>query len=123
MDTNGQELLLGAVEAVTAGAAAVDQLAAKNDRWLFLAAIAVIIVGGFFIVKWGVQYLMKQNGELVARLQGEQDCYQEKLEKIVQEQNATTLKLVVCLDQNTAMGERNTEMLERCTDELKRIEK
>lgn len=119
---NTKEFLVAAVDAVSAGAAAVDQLAAKNDRWLFLAAIAVIIVGGFFIVKWGVQYLMKQNADLVGRLQGEQDCYQEKLEKIVQEQNATAQTLVVCLDRNTAMGERNTEMLERCMDELKRIE-
>jgi len=86
----------------------VDHAAAMNDRWLFLASLAVF--GGF---AWVVmRYFVKQHERLIADHKQARDCYQESLRGMVAEQSANNGKLIMCL-------ERNTTVLEECRDQLR----
>ena len=87
----------------------VDHAAAMNDRWLFIASLALL--GGFAI--WVMRYFVKQHERLLDDHKESRECYQESLRGVVAEQSATNAKLVVCLD-------NNTKILEQCRDELGR---
>ena|ERR1044071_7616320 len=86
----------------------VDQAAAMNDRWLFIASLVLL---GLFGV-WVVKYFVKQHERLVEDHKQSRECYQESLRGVVAEQSATNAKLVVCLD-------NNTKVLEECRVELR----
>ena len=86
----------------------VDHAAAMNDRWLFIASLALL---GLFGV-WVVRYFVKQHERLLDDHKQSRECYQESLRGVVAEQSATNAKLVVCLD-------NNTKVLEECRDELR----
>jgi hypothetical protein len=90
----------------------VDHAAAMNDRWLFLASLALL---GLFGV-WVVRYFVKQHERLLDDHKESRECYQESLRGVVAEQSATNAKLVACLD-------NNTKVLEECRDELRRSRK
>lgn len=85
----------------------VDHAAAKDDRWLFIASLALL---GLFGV-WVVRYFVKQHEQLLADHKASRECYQESLRGVVAEQSATNAKLIICLD-------NNTKVLEQCRDEL-----
>ena len=87
---------------------AVDHAAGMNDRWLFIASLAVIGIIGV----WVVRYFVKQHEQLLADHKQSRECYQESLRDVVAEQSATNAKLIVCLD-------NNTKVLEQCRDELR----
>jgi hypothetical protein len=86
----------------------VDHAAAMDDRWLFIASLALL---GLFGV-WVVRYFVKQHERLLDDHKESRECYQESLRGVVAEQSATNAKLVVCLD-------NNTKVLEECRDELR----
>jgi hypothetical protein len=86
----------------------VDHAASMNDRWLFIASLALL---GLFGV-WVVRYFVKQHERLVDDHKQSRECYQESLRGVVAEQSATNAKLIVCLD-------NNTKVLEECRDELR----
>lgn len=86
----------------------VDHAAAMNDRWLFIASLALL---GLFGV-WVVRYFVKQHERLLDDHKQSRECYQESLRGVVAEQSATNAKLVVCVD-------NNTKVLEECRDELR----
>src|SRR5215470_15065356 len=86
----------------------VDHAASMNDRWLFLASLALL---GLFGV-WVVRYFVMQHERLLDDHKESRHCYQESLRGVVAEQSATNAKLVVCLD-------NNTKVLEECRDELR----
>ncbi len=86
----------------------VDHVAGMNDRWLFIASLALL---GMFGV-WVVRYFVKQHERLLEDHKESRECYQESLRGVVAEQSATNAKLVVCLD-------NNTKVLEECRDELR----
>ncbi len=86
----------------------VDHAAAMNDRWLFIASLALLGVFGV----WVVRYFVKQHERLLDDHKESRECYQESLRGVVAEQSATNAKLVVCLD-------NNTKVLEECRDELR----
>jgi hypothetical protein len=90
----------------------VDHAATMNDRWLFLASLALL---GLFGV-WVVRYFVKQHERLLDDHKESRECYQESLRGVVAEQSATNAKLVACLD-------NNTRVLEECRDELRRSRK
>jgi hypothetical protein len=87
----------------------VDHAAAMNDRWLFIASLALL--GAFGV--WVVRYFVKQHERLMNDHKESRECYQESLRGVVAEQSATNAKLVTCLD-------NNTKVLEECRDELRR---
>ena len=87
---------------------AVDHAAGMGDRWLF---IATLLVFGVFAV--GVmRYFVRHHERLMEDHKQARDAYQESLQGIVAEQSAANAKLMVCLDNNTAV-------LEECRDELR----
>ena len=86
----------------------VDHAAAMNDRWLFIASLALL---GLFGV-WVVHYFAKEHERLLADHKESRECYQESLRGVVAEQSATNAKLIVCLD-------NNSKILEECRDELR----
>ena len=87
---------------------AVDHAARMNDRWLFVASLAVF---GVFAV--GVmRYFVRHHERLIEDHRQARETYQESLRGIVAEQSAANGKLVVCLD-------NNTRVLEECRDELR----
>lgn len=90
------KLLLAATELDVATRAA-EQLAGKSDRVLFLL-VTLLLVGGLVVL---VKYFVRRS-----------EGYAEKLEKIVEAQNATQRELAVCLDRNTAVMKRCVERLE-----------
>ena len=88
----------------------VDHAAAMNDRWLFLAALCLLLLGCGAVIYW----LVRQLQGVLAGHKCARDAHQLALTQIIATQNETSLKLAVCIDRNTAA-------LEDCTFELRRI--
>ena len=88
----------------------VDHAAAMNDRWLFLAALCLLLLGCGAVIYW----LVKQLQGVLTAHKAARDAHQVALTQIIATQNETALKLAVCID-------RNTVALEECTIELRRI--
>ena len=87
----------------------VDHAAAMNDRWLFLAAFCLLLLGCGAVIYW----LVRQLQAVLASHKAARDAHQVALTQIIATSNETALKLAVCLD-------RNTVALEDCTIELRR---
>ncbi|MDB6057314.1 MAG: hypothetical protein JWO95_1158 [Verrucomicrobiales bacterium] len=90
---------------------AVDHAAAMNDRWLFLAAFCLLLLLCGLVIYWLVRQLQLVIGDH-KELRRE---HHSALEKIINTQNETTLKLAVCLDRNSAA-------LQECAFELRRFQ-
>ena len=88
----------------------VDHAAAMNDRWLFLAAFCLLLVLCAVIIYWLVKHLQS----VMADHKTLRDAHQVALDRIINTQNETALKLAVCLDRNTAA-------LQDCSFELRRF--
>ena len=88
----------------------VDHAAAMNDRWLFLAAFCLLLLGCGAVIYW----LVKQLQGVLASHKSARDAHQIALTQIIATQNETALKLAVCIDRNTAA-------LEDCTFEMRRV--
>ena len=69
-----------------------------NDRWLFLAAFCLLLLGCGAVIYWLVKQL--------------RDEHHGALTQIINTQNETALKLAVCIDRNTAA-------LDDCTLEMR----
>ena len=90
---------------------AVDHAAGMNDRWLFLAAFCLLLLGCGIVIYWLVR-------QLQAVIQDHKELRNEHhaaLTQIIEKQNETALKLAVCID-------RNTEALRECAFELRRFQ-
>ena len=90
---------------------AVDHAASMNDRWLFLAAFCLLLLVCGVVVGW----LVKQLQAVIADHKTLRDEHHAALTEIIEGQNATALKLAVCID-------RNTEALRECAFELRRFQ-
>ena len=88
----------------------VDHAATMNDRWLFLAAFCLLLLGCGAVIYW----LVRQLQAVLASHKFARDAHQVALTQIIATQNETALKLAVCIDRNTAA-------MEDCTIELRRI--
>ena len=91
--------------------AAVDHAAGMNDRWLFLAAFCLLLVGCGVVIYWLVRQLQAVIADHI-QLRNE---HHAALAQIIEKQNETALKLAVCLDQNS-------EALRECAFELRRFQ-
>ena len=89
---------------------AVDHAAGMNDRWLFLAAFCLLLVGCGAVIYW----LVKQLQAVIADHIQLRNEHHSALAQIISAQNDTALKLAVCIDRNTAA-------LQECTQELRRF--
>ena len=87
----------------------VDHAAGMNDRWLFLAAFCLLLLGCGTVIYW----LVRQLQTMIENHRQSRETHQQTLMQIISAQNETALKLAVCLD-------RNTVALEDCTLELRR---
>ena len=90
---------------------AVDHAASMNDRWLFLAAFCLLLLVCGIVISW----LVKQLQAVIADHKQLRNEHHAALAQIISSQNETTLKLVVCLDRNTAA-------LQECSFELRRFQ-
>ena len=90
---------------------AVDHAAGMNDRWLFLAAFCLLLLLCGAVIYW----LVKNLQAVVTENRSSSDAHKAALEKIINNQNETTLKLAVCIDRNTAA-------LTECSFELRRFQ-
>jgi hypothetical protein len=90
---------------------AVDHAAGMNDRWLFLAAFCLLLVGCGVVIYW----LVKQLQTVIADHRQLREAHHDALAQIIEKQNETSLKLAVCI-------ERNTAALQECTFELRRFQ-
>jgi hypothetical protein len=86
----------------------IDQLAAKNDRWLFIAALVVLGVFVWFVLR----SFMRQHEKLIADHKKARNEYQSSLRQVVAEQSAANQKLIQCLN-------NNSKVLRECRDELR----
>ena len=89
----------------------IDHAAAMNDRWLFLAAFCLLLVLCGLVIRWLVRHLQSVQTDLKAQCA----AHHLALEKVIQTQNETALKLAICL-------ERNTAALSECSFELRRFQ-
>ena len=92
----------------------VDYAAAKNDRWLFIAAFCLLLLGCGAVIYW----LVKQLQAVLASHKLARDTHQLALTQIIATQNETALKLAVCIDRNTAAMEDCTIELRRCREQV-----
>ena len=90
---------------------AVDHAAGMNDRWLFLAAFLLLILGCGVVIYW----LVRQLQAVIADHKQLRESHHVALAQIIEKQSDTTLKLAVCLD-------RNSEALRECAFELRRFQ-
>jgi type VI protein secretion system component VasK len=90
---------------------AVDHAAGMNDRWLFLAAFCLLLVLCSVVIYW----LVRQLQALVADHKILREAHHGALEKVINTQNETALKLAVCIDRNSAA-------LQECSFELRRFQ-
>lgn len=90
---------------------AVDHAAAMNDRWLFLAAFCLLLIGGGVVIYW----LVRQLQSVIADHKELREAHHRALADIIQNQSETALKLAVCIDHNTAA-------LNECAFELRRFQ-
>ena len=75
----------------------LDHAAAQGDRWLFLSAMAVLLIFAWLVIRWLVKRTEAQN---------------RSLEVIANNQNETAQRLAVVISQNT-------EAMQDCMIELK----
>jgi hypothetical protein len=68
----------------------------QTDRWLFMAALVLLMLFAWLVIKWLVNRTNKQNDVIV---------------EIVKEQNATALKLVVVLERCISALDENSLQL------------
>jgi hypothetical protein len=86
---------------------AVDHAASMNDRWLFLAAFCLLLLGCGVVIYW----LVKQLQAVIADHKELRNEHHVALTEIISTQNETALKLAVCIDRNTAaLQEVSTEI-------------
>jgi hypothetical protein len=78
---------------------AVDHAAGMNDRWLFLAAFCLLLLLCGVVIYWLVKHLQ----EIMAAHKVSGEAHHVALEKVINTQNETALKLAVCIDRNTAV--------------------
>ena len=90
----------------------VDHAAAMNDRWLFLAAFCLLLLGCGAVIYW----LVRQLQAVLAAHKSARDAHQVALTQIIATQNETALKLAVCIDRNTGAMEDCTLELRRCRE-------
>ena len=90
---------------------AVDHAAGMNDRWLFLAAFILLLLGCGVVIYW----LVKRLQAVIADHERSRNEHHAALAQIIATQNDTTLKLAVCLDRNTAA-------MQECSFELRRFQ-
>ena len=90
---------------------AVDHAAGMNDRWLFLAAFLLLILGCGVVIYW----LVRQLQAVIADHKQLRESHHVALAQIIEKQSDTTLKLAVWLD-------RNSEALRECAFELRRFQ-
>lgn len=89
----------------------VDHAAGMNDRWLFLAAFCLLLVGGGVVIYW----LVRQLQAVIADHKSLREQHHNAMSQIIGQQNETSLKLAVCIDHNTAA-------LNECAFELRRFQ-
>jgi hypothetical protein len=90
---------------------AVDHAAGMNDRWLFLAAFCLLLLGGGVVIYW----LVRQLQTVLADHKELREAHHNALTQIIEKQSETSLKLAVCIDHNTAA-------LSECAFELRRFQ-
>ena len=90
---------------------AVDHAASMNDRWLFLAAFCLLLLGCGVVIYW----LVRQLQIVIADHKELRQAHHSALAQIIEKQNETSLKLAVCID-------RNSEALRECAFELRRFQ-
>ena len=90
---------------------AVDHAAGMNDRWLFLAAFCLLLIGCGVVIYW----LVRQLQTVIADHKELREAHHNALAQIIEKQNETSLKLAVCID-------RNSEALRECAFELRRFQ-
>ena len=90
---------------------AVDHAAGMNDRWLFLAAFCLLLIGCGVVIYW----LVRQLQTVLADHKGLREAHYTALAQIIERQNEMSLKLAVCIDHNTAA-------LNECAFELRRFQ-
>jgi hypothetical protein len=89
----------------------VDHAAAMNDRWLFLAAFCLLLIGCGVVIYW----LVRQLQRVLADHKELREAHYSALSQIMSQQNETSLRLAVCIDHNTAA-------LNECAFELHRFQ-
>ena len=90
---------------------AMDHAAGMNDRWLFLAAFCLLLLLCGLVIYW----LVRQLQAVIADHKELRNEHHAALAEIIAAQNETSMKLAVCLDQNS-------EALRECSFELRRFQ-
>ena len=90
---------------------AVDHASGMNDRWLFLAAFCLLLLGCGVVIYW----LVRQLPIVIADHKELCQAHHSALAQIIEKQNETAMKLAVCID-------RNSEALRECAIELRRFQ-
>ena len=83
----------------------------SGDRWLFLAAFCLLLLGCGVVIYW----LVRQLQIVISDHKELREAHHSALAQIIEKQNETTMKLAVCID-------RNSEALRECAFELRRFQ-
>lgn len=78
----------------------IDELANKSDRWLFIAALILLLGFGAVVVKW-----------LLAQLDKQREANQLATDKLITHLQTESSSARASLDRNTIALERNSNLL------------
>lgn len=87
-----------------------NQVAAKNDRWLFIATLLIFGIAVFLAFRW----LVSKYEKLVGEQRIDQQRYTASLININAESNRMTRGFLLVLEKNTSVIEANTIRIEQC---------
>lgn len=92
----------------------VDAANAQSDRWLFLAALGMILIGGTVVIRW----LVARYDRAEVQSKTDRESYQTSLKDLVTKGHEVTTQLVLATENNTRVIEENTAELKKRRREL-----
>lgn len=98
-DTN---VITDAIKVVTAASQ-------QNDRWLFIAALVLLLTFAYMVIRG----LVADRSEISKDARADRERYQATLVEIVREQNKLSAGLQVSMDRNTEALRINNVLLEK----------
>ena len=87
-----------------------NQVAVKNDRWMFIATLLCFGLAVF----WAFRWLVSKHEKITDQGRADQQQYTVSLLNITAENNRCSRDLLSVLEKNTLAIESNTEMIDKC---------
>lgn len=94
---------------VEAGIKTIDHVASQNDRWAFFASLGILLVFGYFVLRYFMIQSARQSAEHAATLA----THTAEMRALIKDGNESNRTLAIAMS-------KNTDILDRCLKELEK---